>query len=127
MDNNNMYQQDQNDDYQQNYGNRQGYSDPQSDYIQPDYVQPGYQQQGYIQPENALEEPVTLGEWMVSFLLMLIPCVNIILMFVWAFSNSEKKSKSNFFKAALIWYGICMALSIIMVFAMGIGVASVLS
>ena len=127
MDNNNMYQQDQNDDYQQNYGNRQGYSDPQSDYIQPDYVQPGYQQQGYIQPENALEEPVTLGEWMVSFLIMLIPCVNIILMFVWAFSNSEKKSKSNFFKAALIWYGICMALSIIMVFAMGIGVASVLS
>lgn len=122
MDNNNMYQQDQNDDYQQNYGNRQGYSDPQSDYIQPDYVQPGYQQ-----PENTLEEPVTLGEWMVSFLLMLIPCVNIILMFVWAFSNSEKKSKSNFFKAALIWYGICMVLSVIMVFAMGIGVASALS
>ena len=122
MDNNNMYQQDQNDDYQQNYGNRQGYTAQQSDYIQPDYVQPGYQQ-----PENTLEEPVTLGEWMVSFLLMLIPCVNIILMFVWAFSNSEKKSKSNFFKAALIWYGICMALSIIMVFAMGIGVASVLS
>ena len=122
MDNNNMYQQDQNDDYQQNYGNRQGYTAQQSDYIQPDYVQLGYQQ-----PENTLEEPVTLGEWMVSFLLMLIPCVNIILMFVWAFSNSEKKSKSNFFKAALIWYGICMALSIIMVFAMGIGVASVLS
>lgn len=122
MDNNNMYQQDQNNDYQQNYGNQQGYTAPQSDYIQPDYVQPGYHQ-----PENTLEEPVTLGEWMVSFLLMLIPCVNIILMFVWAFSNSEKKSKSNFFKAALIWYGICMALSIIMVFAMGIGVASVLS
>ena len=117
-----MYQQDQNDDYQQNYGNRQGYTAQQSDYIQPDYVQPGYQQ-----PENTLEEPVTLGEWMVSFLLMLIPCVNIILMFVWAFSNSEKKSKSNFFKAALIWYGICMVLSVIMVFAMGIGVASVLS
>ncbi len=122
MDNNNMYQQDQNNDYQQNYGNQQGYTAPQSDYIQPDYVQPGYQQ-----PENTLEEPVTLGEWMVSFLLMLIPCVNIILMFVWAFSNSEKKSKSNFFKAALIWYGICLVLSIIMVFAMGIGMASVLS
>ena len=126
MDNNNMYQQDQNNDYQQNYGNQQGYTAPQSDYIQPDYVQPGYQQ-GYQQPENTLEEPVTLGEWMVSFLLMLIPCVNIILMFVWAFSNSEKKSKSNFFKAALIWYGICLVLSIIMAIAMGIGVASVLS
>ncbi len=121
MDNNNMYQQDQNTEYQQ------GYTAPQSDYIQPDYVQPGYPQQGYVQPENNLEEPVTLGEWMVSFLLMLIPCVNLILMFVWAFSSSEKKSKSNFFKAALIWYGICIVFSIVLVLSMGVGMASVLS
>lgn len=127
MDNNNMYQQDQNTEYQQGYGSQQGYTAPQSDYIQPDYVQPGYPQQGYVQPENTLEEPVTLGEWMVSFLLMLIPCVNLILMFVWAFSSSEKKSKSNFFKAALIWYGICIVLSVIFVLSMGVGMASVLS
>ena len=39
---------------------------------------------------------------------MMIPCVNIIMMFVWAFSSTEKKSKSNFFKAYLIFFGIAM-------------------
>lgn len=61
-----------------------------------------------------LEEPVSLGEWIVSMLLMLVPCANIILMFVWAFSKTEKKSKSNYFKATLIFSGIILALYIIM-------------
>ena len=32
--------------------------------------------------EQEFEPPVTMGEWLVSMLLMLIPCVNIVLMFV---------------------------------------------
>ncbi len=57
--------------------------------------------------------PVKMGEWLVSLLLMLIPCVNIVLMFVWAFSDKEKKSKSNFFKAFLIYNAIQVVLGII--------------
>lgn len=68
-----------------------------------------------------VEEPVSMGEWLISMLLMCIPCVNIVLMFVWAFSSSVKKSKSNFFKAALIAYGITIILSIIMVVLMSAG------
>lgn len=60
-----------------------------------------YQQPVY-QPVGSLEEPVSLGEWIVTFLLLCIPCVNIVMMFIWAFSSTEKKSKSNFFKAYLI-------------------------
>ena len=73
------------------------------------YQQPSVQDQlqyQYQQPESNLEEPMTLGEWLITMLIMLIPCVNIIMAFVWAFSSKEKKSKSNYFKAWLIF--ICM-------------------
>ena len=70
------------------------------------YQQPSVQDQlqyQYQQPESNLEEPMTLGEWLITMLIMLIPCVNIIMAFVWAFSSKEKKSKSNYFKAWLIY------------------------
>ena len=70
------------------------------------------------------EEPVSMGEWLISMLLMMIPCVNIVLMFVWAFSSSVPKSKSNYFKAALIMGAISIVLSIIMVIMMTAGMVS---
>ena len=62
---------------------------------------------------HGLEEPVSVGEWIVSMLIMLVPCLNIIMMFVWAFGKSEKKSKSNFFKASLIYAGVMLVLYLI--------------
>ena len=63
---------------------------------------------------HGLEEPVSVGEWIVSMLLMLVPCLNIIMMFVWAFGKDEKKSKSNFFKASLIYTGVILVLYLIL-------------
>jgi hypothetical protein len=71
-----------------------------------------------------VEEPVSFGDWMLTILLMFIPCVNIIMMFVWAFGSSTKKSKSNFFKAALVWYLIVIVLTIVAVVAFGVSFAS---
>ncbi len=70
---------------------------------QPVYQQPVYQQSVYQQPviPEGYSETVSVGEWIGSMLLMMIPVVNFILMLVWAFGGS-KKSKSNFFKANLI-------------------------
>ena len=73
---------------------------------------------------HGLEEPVSVGEWIVSMLLMLVPCLNIIMMFVWAFGKSEKKSKSNFFKASLIYTGVILALYLIMIIFVVIGAVS---
>lgn len=70
---------------------------------------------------SELEEPVSLGEWLIAMLLMCIPCVNIVLMFVWAFSGSVKKSKSNFFKASLIATGVYIVLCVIMMILMSVG------
>ncbi|WMC93832.1 hypothetical protein [Kineothrix sp. MB12-C1] len=119
--------------FQEGYERREKYEGQSPEYGY-EYGQPGghpyegqgyqYPQQGGYQPE--LEEPVSLGEWLIALLLItFVPCVNIVLMFVWAFSKKEKKSKSNFFKAQLIISGVMLVLYIIialfavMLFAMG--------
>ena len=73
---------------------------------------------------HGLEEPVSVGEWIVSMLLMLVPCLNIIMMFVWAFGKDEKKSKSNFFKASLIYMGVVLVLYLILAVFIIIGAAA---
>ena len=102
-----------------------GYQQPcQDSYQRPVEEQLRYQ---YQEPESDLEEPVSVGEWLVSMLLMLIPCVNIVLMFVWAFSSKEKKSKSNYFKAALIFAAIVLVLYIILIAIFGVAITSMIS
>lgn len=91
------------------------------------YQQPSVQEQlqyQYQQPESNLEEPMTLGEWLITMLIMLIPCVNIIMAFVWAFSSKEKKSKSNYFKAWLIFMAIVIVLYIILLVVFGAAIAA---
>lgn len=74
--------------------------------------QPYMQQQAYQPQMNGdVEEPVSVGEWIVSLLIMMIPCVNLVMMFVWAFGSGAKKSKSNYFKASLIF-----ALAVIVIY-----------
>ena len=111
MDNNNMYNQNNN-MYSQDNTQGSGYSSYYEAPVQPQVQTPIGQD---------LEEPVSVGEWMIAMLLMIIPCVNIVLMFVWAFSSSEKKSKSNYFKASLIWAGIGIVLWIVFVILMSAG------
>lgn len=81
----------------------------------------------YQEPESDLEEPVSVGEWLVSMLLMLIPCVNIVLMFVWAFSSREKRSKSNYFKATLIFAAIILVIYIIFIAIFGVAISSAIA
>lgn len=45
---------------------------------------------------------VGVGEWVLSYLIMMIPCIGLIMSIVWAFSNNTKPSKRNFFRAYLI-------------------------
>lgn len=71
-----------------------------------------------------MDEPVSFGDWMLTILVMCIPCVNIIMMFVWAFSSNTKKSKSNYFKAALVWALISIVVSIVLVAVFGVSLAA---
>ncbi len=80
-----------------------------------------YQYQG---PNDELEEPMSMGEWVLTLLIMLIPCVNIVMAFVWAFSSKGKKSKSNYFKAYLIFTAIQIILFVIVLIMWGMMIMS---
>ena len=112
------------DDMYNNSGNQEQNTYGGSQYQQ---TQPSIQSQllyQYQPAQDNLEEPMSMGEWMISLLVMMIPCVNIVMMFVWAFSSTEKKSKSNYFKASLIFTGIMMVFMFIMTIIMGAAIAA---
>jgi hypothetical protein len=90
-------------------------------YQQPTYQQPVIntyiQQPGYqTQPVYANNEPVTVGNFMIFFLLMLIPVFNIIYLIMVAVGGPRyKRSLTNFVRAAILWgviigvlYGLLM-------------------
>ena len=110
---------------QQQSAYTQGYQQP--NYNQ-NYQQPYNQnyQQSY-QGDSDLEEPVTFGDWMLTMIVMMIPCVNLIMMFVWAFGSGTKKSKANYFKAMLVWTLIWFVLSMVMMIGLGATIASMSS
>jgi heme/copper-type cytochrome/quinol oxidase subunit 2 len=93
---------------------------------------PSYNNQpGYNNNQGNLEEPVTFGDWMVTYLLMMIPVVGTIMMFVWAFGSGVKKSKSNYFKAVLLWIVIMtvvvILINIIFIAILGVAFDSLMS
>ena len=58
-------------------------------------------------------EPVSTGDWFLTMLIMVIPLVNLIMLFVWAFGGGAKASKSNWAKASLIWMLISIVLTVV--------------
>ncbi|MGM0440174.1 MAG: hypothetical protein ACQEP8_03560 [Chlamydiota bacterium] len=52
--------------------------------------------------EYKLEKTVSLGEWIITLLIMCIPFVNIVMLFVWAFGSNTKPSKANWAKALIV-------------------------
>lgn len=56
--------------------------------------------------------PVSVGDWMLTYILLSIPLINIIMLFVWAFGSSPE-SKANWAKATLLWmviWGVLVAI-----------------
>jgi uncharacterized membrane protein YqjE len=53
---------------------------------------------------------ISVGEWVVAFILMAIPLVNLIVLLIWAFGSTNNPSKANWAKAALLFMVIAFAL-----------------
>lgn len=79
-------------DYQNNYPNYQ------------------YQQQPPYFQNN---EPVSVGEWILTYIVLSIPLIGLIMMFVWGFGKNTKRSKANFCKAILLLSAICCVLAFV--------------
>lgn len=73
----------------------------------------------YPQPdENDL--PMTVGGWIKTQLILMIPLVNIIMVFVWAFGDGNK-SRKNYFRAQLLLTLIITVLFFVLALFAGIG------
>lgn len=58
--------------------------------------------------------PLTLGDYMFIGLILLVPIVNIIVLFVWALDKHGNLNRRNLAKAGLIYFGIGIGLSVIL-------------
>ena len=77
--------------------------------------------------QNANNQPVSVGDWVITYIITLIPLVGFIMLFVWAFGSNTKTSKANWAKAALILFAIGVVLSILISVIFGVGIISMLS
>lgn len=57
---------------------------------------------------------VSVKEWLITNLILMIPLVNIVMMLVWAFSSNTNPNKANYFKATLILFAIVMAIYLVL-------------
>ncbi len=63
-------------------------------------------------PNGELEKPMSLGEWLITIIVQMIPCVGIIMMFVWAFGQGNI-SRRNYCRAMLIVTAVGIVLGVI--------------
>ena len=59
------------------------------------------------------KEPLTMGQYLLIFLLLSIPLLNIVLLFLWSFGRNVNINKRNFARASL---GVCLIMSVVYVF-----------
>ena len=66
------------------------------------------------------ENPVSIGDWILTWILLAIPVVNIIMLFVWALSSGSNKSKQNFARASFVIFIIFFVISLLMITVLGV-------
>ena len=68
------------------------------------------QEQRYDNFEKTSNE-MTVGDWLITTLILIIPIVNIVMLFIWGFGNPDPRR--NYARASLIWMAICIVLMLI--------------
>jgi hypothetical protein len=58
--------------------------------------------------------PVSLGDWILTLIVLAIPLVGLIMLFVWGFSSSTNPSKRNYCQATLILLAVLFVLVILL-------------
>lgn len=67
-----------------------------------------------------------ISDWLIIFLLLSIPIVNIIMLLVWAFGGDDNPVRKVFAKASLIWFLIIIGIWIIFGLVFGLSLFSIL-
>ena len=64
--------------------------------------------------EDKTLQPMTIQDWIITWIIMIIPVVNIVMIFVWAFGAGTNKSKKTYFQAYLILIAVATILGAIL-------------
>ena len=85
---------------------------PRQEYYAP---QPNVHSSSY----SNTSEPLSVGQYILMFIVYAIPLVNIIMMFVWGFGSEPNLNRKNFARATLIIAAVGIVLWIIFAVALG--------
>ncbi|HJP98224.1 MAG TPA: hypothetical protein VJ862_06630 [Rhodanobacteraceae bacterium] len=80
-------------------------------------AQVGTQGGTHFAPREAA--PVSVGDWILTLIVLAIPLVGIVMLFVWGFSSGTNPSKQNYCRAALILAAILLVLWVLFVVTFG--------
>ena len=73
------------------------------------------------------DQTVSMGDWIVAYIITGIPIVGIVMLFVWAFGSDTKPSKKNWARALLIIAAIGIVIYIILAVVFATAFATIFS
>ncbi|MGN7453313.1 hypothetical protein ACTHPH_00705 [Paenibacillus pasadenensis] len=73
------------------------------------------------------DEPVSVKSWLITLVILMIPIVNIVMLFVWAFGDSANLNRKHFSRAYLLWALIGIAFYFVLFAIFGAVMISALS
>lgn len=87
--------------------------------------QDSYQDPAFPTAKGRVEPVMSVTDWLITLLLMIIPLVNLIMLIVWAVSDSgnRNRNRTNWARASLIMAAISIGLYIL-IFASIFGLAA---
>tara|TARA_B100001971_G_C17895191_1_gene385132 strand:+ start:198 stop:467 length:270 start_codon:yes stop_codon:yes gene_type:complete len=63
--------------------------------------------------ESSQYAPISIGEWIITSIILAIPIVGFVMLFVWGFGSNTQPSKANWAKATLIMIVISFVIALI--------------
>lgn len=69
---------------------------------------------------------MSVGDWLITMVIMAIPIVGFIMLFVWAFGDTSKPSRKTWATAALIFFAAMIVLSILFSIVFGVGILNMM-
>ncbi len=66
-----------------------------------------------LQNQGPAYQPMSIGDWIITFIITYLPLVGFIMLFVWAFGDGSHPSKKTWAQAYLIMMAIVIVLMII--------------
>lgn len=76
--------------------------------------------------KKPLDAPLSMGEWLLTILAGLVPCVGIVLYLIWAFGANTNINRKNYSRAMLIVMAVVIVLYTLFFVVFGIAMSNAL-